>query len=238
VSAAALAIVYRRCVTLFRHRNDIRVSPTGRISSAVAVMNPHRPPAHDTSRRYTRTAIVLHWTIASLVVGLLATGWWMTRLPTGSELQFALFQLHKSLGVTTLLLSLARLGWRMAVAPPPAAPGGARWAHAAARIVHDALLALTIATPLAGWAVVSASIWNIPTLLFGIVPWPHLPLLAELAPETKRSAAPVLAMSHAVLAYSAAALAALHAGAALFHHFIRADDVLARMLPTRTRRPS
>lgn len=201
-------------------------------------MNALRPAALDTSRRYTRTAIVLHWTIASLIVGLLGTGWWMTRLPAGSEQQFALFQLHKSLGVVTLLLSLARLGWRLAVAPPPPLRRGPRWERNVARAVHAALLALTIATPLAGWVVVSASIWNIPTLLFGLVPWPHLPVLADLAPETKRVAAPLLATSHAVLAYAVAMLAALHAGAALFHQFVRADDVLARMLPTRSRRTS
>jgi cytochrome b561 len=186
----------------------------------------------DAAHRHATATIALHWIIAALIVALLVLGWAMTRMAPGSELQFALYQLHKSLGITVLLLSLARLAWRVASpAPPPAAT--ARWERRAARAMHAALLVLTLAIPLVGWALVSASRLAIPTELFGIVPFPHLPGLGGLAPAAKIVLEARLASAHALLAGLLAVLGALHAAAAIFHHVVRGDDVLRRMLPRR-----
>lgn len=184
----------------------------------------------DPRHRYATTAVLLHWMIAALLAALLGLGWWMTRLPPSSELQFVLYQLHKSLGITVLLLSLLRLARRILVPPPPLPRGMPRWARMAARCVQGALLALTLAIPLTGWALVSASRLAIPTVLFGILPWPDLPGIAALDPATRRGLEPVLAQAHAALAWAMAALALLHAGAAIFHHAMRGDRVLRRML--------
>lgn len=184
------------------------------------------------AHRYATAAIALHWTIAALIVALLALGWSMTRMAPGGELQFALYQLHKSLGITVLLLSLARLAWRVAGSTPPS-PATARGERRAARAMHAALLVLTLAIPLVGWALVSASRLAIPTVLFGAVPFPHLPGLAGLTPAAKIVLEARLAGAHALLAGLLAILGALHAAAAIFHHVVRGDDVLRRMLPRR-----
>jgi cytochrome b561 len=176
-------------------------------------------------------AVLLHWTIAALLAALLGIGWWMTRLPPGSEMQFVLYQLHKSLGVTVLLLSLLRLARRILVPSPPLPHGMPRWARVAARCVQGALLALTLAIPLTGWALVSASRLAIPTVLFGVLPWPDLPGIAALDPSTRRGLEATLAQAHAALAWAMAGLALLHAAAAIFHHAMRGDLVLRRMLP-------
>src|SRR5688572_32623680 len=87
---------------------------------------------------------------------------------------FALYQLHKSVGITILLLSLARLAWRLTHRPPTPVEGG--FQGFLAKAVHTLLYAFIILMPLTGWAVVSTSRIEVPTLLFGVVPWPHLPI--------------------------------------------------------------
>ena len=70
--------------------------------------------------RYTTVAIVIHWLIAAAIVFQIILGWRMGDGPKGSPTTFALFQLHKSIGITILLLSLARLAWRLFNKPPAA----------------------------------------------------------------------------------------------------------------------
>ena len=103
------------------------------------------------------------------------------------------------------------------------------WERTLAHFSHAGLYVLLIALPLSGWAVVSASPLNIPTVLYGIVPLPHLPVLADLA--DKKAAEDVLKSVHAFAGWMLVVLLAGHIGAALRHHFRLHDDVLVRMLP-------
>lgn len=174
--------------------------------------------------RYSAVAIGLHWLIALAIVALVVIGIIMTGLPdTELARKFLLYQWHKSVGVTVLLLSLVRLGWRLAQRPPPL-PGNLKpWERAAARLTHAGFYVLIIVIPLLGWAMVSASPYNIPTVLYGEIPWPHLPV--------PKSAFGAFKAGHVWLAFGAVGLLALHVAAALKHHYILRDDVLARMLP-------
>ena len=183
------------------------------------------------TRRYDAVAMILHWLTAAAVLGLLVAGMTMTRLHPGSALQFTLYQLHKSVGITVLALTLARLGWRLAHRPPPLPETMPAWERLAAGATHLALYGLLLGLPLTGWAVVSASPFNIPTVLYGLLPWPHLPMLATLDPAGKHAAEAVLKQLHDAGAWTMAALLALHVGAALRHHFQLRDGVMARMLP-------
>jgi cytochrome b561 len=179
------------------------------------------------SARYTRLAIALHWAIAAAILAQLALGLWMVQAikhPAERMTAFQAYQWHKSLGLVILLLSLARLGWRIAH-PAPAFPASMpHWEQAAARGVHWLLYGLTIALPLLGWALVSASPLKIPTVVFGLIEWPHLPGLAA-------AAEPALKLAHRTGAYLAIALLVLHVAAALKHQIIDRDGVLRRMLP-------
>lgn len=137
------------------------------------------------------------------------------------ERGFALFQLHKSVGITILLLTLVRLTWRLTHRPPPAVEGG--FQGFLAKAVHTLLYAFMIAAPLTGWAVVSTSRIEVPTLLFGVVPWPHLPLsraMHEIAEE-----------GHELLAWIGIALVLLHVAGALRHQWLLRDGLLRRMAP-------
>lgn len=179
---------------------------------------------------YGAVAIGLHWTIATLFLGQIALGFSMARVKSVA-LQFELIQWHKSFGFVILTLALARLGWRLAAGAPRAAEGLSRLERRAAAIVQGALLALTVAVPLAGWALASSSTLQVPSLAFSLLLVPHLPL------EPSEQAEAFWRQAHTLLAYTALVLAAGHAAAALRHHFVLRDAVMARMVPSIGPRP-
>lgn len=171
----------------------------------------------NSQERYSRGAILLHWIIAGALAAELALGF-------GSPLDasgFALMQFHKSLGITILLLTVLRIGWRLTHKPPPALEKG--FNGALANVVHFLLYVFMLGGPLTGWAIVSTTDINIPTLLYGVVPWPHLPLAQSLNDTLKEA--------HELIAFMGIALFLLHVAGALKHHFINRDIVLARMSP-------
>ncbi|GAB4520595.1 MAG: hypothetical protein Kow00133_07170 [Amphiplicatus sp.] len=187
--------------------------------------------------RYTSVAIVLHWTIALLIIGQLAGGLYMTRIPDSeAAFKFQIFQLHKSFGVTILLLSLARLAWRLTHKVPPLPEAMPAWERVAARAAHWGFYVLMIATPLLGWAYVSVAPLSVPTFLFGVVPWPHMPFFEGVS--DREAVAHLFEEMHEYAAFAFIGLLVLHAGAALKHHFVDRDDVLARMAPFVRRKTS
>jgi len=201
-----------------------------------------RIPVAESATRYTAVAIVLHWAIATAIIANLALGWWMHRAFEVEATQapaIAAFQLHKSLGLTVLALSLLRLAWRLLHRPPPLPAAMRDWEKLAAKVTHGGFYALMVALPLSGWLYVSTQ-WretaplNVPTLWFGLFEVPHLCGLNETAPAERQALAAATFRAHLWLAWSMAALLALHVGAALKHRFVNRDTVLANMLPATT----
>lgn len=187
--------------------------------------------------RYTAVAITLHWLIAAAILTLLAAGLWMTtaiQQPGTRAFAFQVYQWHKALGLTVLVLSLARLAWRFTHAAPPLPDGMSAIERFGAKATHWGFYALMIGMPLLGWAMVSASPLGLPTIVFGLFEWPHIPWLAAL--DDKKPVEDVLKLAHRTGGYLMLGLAALHVAAALKHHVINRDDVLARMLPRAGRR--
>ena len=184
--------------------------------------------------RYGLVAILLHWITALAIIALLAMGAVMVRLTPGSSLQFDVYQLHKSLGITVLVLSLLRLAWRLFNPPPPLPANLEPWETALARVTHVGFYLLMIALPFSGWMMVSASVWNIPTVVFGAFTLPHLPVLGGL--QNKKPVEEALKEVHEALAIGMFVLLILHVAGALKHQFVLRDDTLARMLPGRGRR--
>jgi cytochrome b561 len=185
--------------------------------------------------RYSAVALLFHWGIALLIGVNLYVGFRMG-VVSGLE-KFDLFQLHKSVGVTVLLLSLLRLAWRLFNPPPPHVDALKGWEHAVAGAVHTLLYGIMIGMPLTGWIVVSASPLNLPTLLFHTIPWPHVGVVHDLPAAAKAQVYGLSDTSHIVLAWGALGLIAMHMGAALKHHFLDRDAVLLRMVPLLRRRP-
>jgi cytochrome b561 len=92
--------------------------------------------------------------------------------------------------------------------------------------------------PITGWVVVSTSKYNLPTLLFHLVPWPHLPVVHDLGPVAKGQINAGFGLTHMVLAWGALALIALHLSGVLKHLLIDRSRALAPMLPTSSDRPN
>jgi cytochrome b561 len=173
---------------------------------------------------YGLVAIAFHWLIALMFLGQVGLGLFMTGLEPDDPLIFPLYQWHKSIGLSILLLALVRLAWRL-VGPVPALPAAmAGWERLAAKLAHVALYAALIAIPLTGWALVSASPLNIPTFAFNLVVVPHLPVPVSDGWENFWTSV------HDLLANAALAVALVHIAAAIRHEFILRDGLLSRMV--------
>lgn len=185
------------------------------------------PNPHD-SARYSRVAMGLHWAIALLIVLEIGLGLRMEGPP--GAITFAVYQLHKSIGITILGLTLARIGWRLTHRPP--SPGdGPAWERRLARAVHLGFYALLLAIPLSGWLIVSASRTGIDTVLFGLIPFPHIPGIPGLEPASRAAVEDAAETAHRLLGYGLYGLLALHVLGALKHHVVDRDHGLARILP-------
>ena len=171
--------------------------------------------------RYSLAAIFLHWLIAAALLFQLALGLGLEDLGAKA---FAQYQLHKSIGITILLLTLLRLGLRLALPRPPSLEQGFPGFLAAA--VHAGLYVFMLGAPLTGWMLVSTAEIKVPTLIFGVVPLPHLPL-----PDSFDD---IFSGAHEVVAFLGIALIALHVAGALRHHWLLRDGLIYRMTPVRS----
>jgi cytochrome b561 len=172
----------------------------------------------NTAKTWGRLSIILHWLTALLILGLAAVGLIMTELPT-SPMKMQIYALHKSFGLTVLGLTMLRLAWRLFSGVPETLPASKAQLFVA-KTVHALMYALLFAIPLSGWLYNSAS--GFPLRWFGI-PLPKLftgfnPTIKDLA-----------LFLHENLFYALALLLFLHAGAALWHHYIKRDELLNRM---------
>lgn len=189
--------------------------------------------------RYSAVAIALHWAIAFLILGNLLLGWWMHEAiddPAQRSLAINGFQLHKSLGLSILLLSLLRLGWRLSHRPPPLPEGMRPWERALAGLTHWGFYGLMLALPLSGWVLVSTQ-WRgeapltIPTLWFGLFEVPHLFGLAQASVELRQQVAAAALSVHELLVWGLCLLLAGHVAAAFKHQFLARDGLMQRMQP-------
>ncbi|MBX2885761.1 MAG: cytochrome b/b6 domain-containing protein [Granulosicoccus sp.] len=179
--------------------------------------------------RYGDIAVLLHWLIALLIIGLLAIGKYMVSLEESDPVRFALTQWHKSFGFSVLALSVVRLIWRMMHSPPRDPDTLPKWQKTVAHAVHHLLYALMFILPLSGWILVSASPLNIDTIWFDVIPIPHLPPFEQSV--NKEQVAGLFAQIHELAGNLLILLLLAHIGAALKHHLIDKDEVLLRMTP-------
>lgn len=180
--------------------------------------------------RYNALATSLHWAIAALILFQIAYAWWgLGAQVDDSPAQAEALGFHISIGLTILILSLARLGVRLASPPPPLPGGLADWEKNIAKATHVAFYLLIIGIPLGGW--VLASLNPRPISYFGLFEWPHLPLLAGLDKSARHAISkPVGAMHTVILVWTTLALLALHVAGGLKDQF-GGHPVFWRMIP-------
>ncbi|MFE0753376.1 cytochrome b [Inquilinus sp. NPDC058860] len=176
-----------------------------------------------TTGRYTATAQGLHWVSATLILAVLVLAWVMESLPNGDASRGTVVMLHKSVGLTILALTAARLVWRAIHPPPPAR--WAAWESAAATASHWLLYLVLLAMPLSGYLMSAGRGRAIP--YFGLF---DVPLLTPATDAIWRIGSTV----HAVGQWALYVLVALHIAAAVWHVAVRRDGTLDRMLPEQT----
>lgn len=169
--------------------------------------------------RYSSGAIILHWALAALLLFQLSLGWRLEGL--AGLPQYAAYQLHKTIGISILLLSVLRLIWRIA-SPRPRPANTSPLLAMLAGAVHVLLYVVMIGGPLTGWIIVSTAKVKVQTMLFGVIHWPHLPVSPAW-----HGPAEVL---HSLISFLFVGLFVLHVAGALFHHFQR-QDLMGRMVP-------
>jgi cytochrome b561 len=175
----------------------------------------------------------LHWTVVVLILVQGTLGLVMVELPRRPSV-IPVYDLHKSLGLSIFAFAALRLGWR-AFDPRPREPASVSPRQVlAARAGHALLYLLLFAVPLSGWWFDSLAGLR-PLYWFGLFEVPHL-----TAPD--KALKDFGAQLHEFAFWTLVAVAAGHAAIALWHQFVKRDNVLGRMWPAtlqpRSRSPS
>ena len=172
--------------------------------------------------RYSRVAIWLHWIIAALIALNLLLGFFHEDFE--KPVRAAMMNVHKSTGFAILVLTLARIAWRLGHRPPPFDPVLRPWEVSLARLIHGLFYVFLILMPISGWLVVSSGGRPV-TGFFGLFDIGPLPV--SRAEDTHELFEEV----HEWLAYAGLGLIALHVAGALKHHLGGHRHLIERMAP-------
>lgn len=175
-------------------------------------------------RSYDGTQRAFHWTMAALIFLAIALGVVATFLPPGVSPRVELLMLHKSLGMTVLVLAILRVPYRLFAGEPPYGATLSPRVRAAAHLAHFALYALMVAMPVSGY--LNSAAGGHEMSWFGLFSWPIVTPLDKGLSHTA-------AQAHYWLAWSIGVVIAFHLAAVAWHAWVKRDDVLARMWPAR-----
>jgi cytochrome b561 len=167
---------------------------------------------------YDRLSVVLHWTVAALVFVIGGLGLLFDVLHPWKP---QLLNAHAFLGLVLIVLVFLRALHRLrrpAVAP---AAGTGVWSKVLAAIMHEALYVLLVAVPVIGLV---SFIWHARTFHLGLID------ITPVSVASKGIYHPTQ-VTHIWLAYALMGAGVLHAVAALWHHLVRRDATLTRMIP-------
>jgi cytochrome b561 len=177
----------------------------------------------DTTDRYTRTAVILHWLIALLILGQIGFGWFLEEIPRGTPARTIYVNVHKSTGMLIGLLIFFRLYWRLRHPAPLFPDSMPAWERSAARASHGLLYACMLIMPLSGYMASNFSKWGVNFFnVLKLPPW---------GPESEAAYA-FLNSTHVLTSYVLVTLILLHVAAAL-RHLTRRDGIFNRMWPRR-----
>jgi cytochrome b561 len=173
--------------------------------------------------RYSAAFQAIHWLTAALMLAVLALGIYCGQQLPGSEPRRSLLEIHKSIGLTILGLSLLRLACRAVIRTPPFPNGMNAAQRLGAGLAHASLYALLFYMPLTGYLFSAAGGYHLGW--FGLDIPRLLPLDKPLAVTGERL--------HDLGQWLVYAVLGLHVAAVVWHQFVKRDGVLARMWPAR-----
>lgn len=171
-------------------------------------------------QKYPLTTRLLHWIAALIVIAIIAVGMILEDLPKGTPIRGTMFMLHISFGFVVLGLTVLRLANRLVTVVPPPEPGLPRHMILLSKAKSLVMYLLLLALPVIGWAGVSAN--GRPVRFFGM----ELPgLLAE-----NKELGHQLMELHGAWGIILGVIVILHVAAAMYHHHVRRDNTVRRML--------
>ncbi|MCL6415380.1 cytochrome b [Aestuariirhabdus sp. Z084] len=180
----------------------------------------------NSSTTYGWPSIVMHWLSAFAVFGLFGLGLWMTDLGYYDAWYQKGPDLHRSIGLLLFMLILFRLSWRQINTIPHPEPGLKSWEALAAEWTHRIMYLLLIIISISGYLISTAK--GRPIAVFD---WFEVPaMFGEVSGMEE-----IVGEVHFYAAWTLVSLSALHALAALKHHFVDGDNTLNRMLGIRSR---
>ncbi len=169
--------------------------------------------------RYGSAAVAFHWTVAALIVFLGSLGLLFGDIPRQARPFW--IDVHGCVGLIYFVLVIARVTWRAFHRPPDLPPDIGEFDRRTSLAAHHLLYALMLLIPCFG---VVAYVWHGRAFDYGL-------FALNFGVASDRAVFHPAESIHQWLAYTLFAIAALHALAALYHHFVRRDGVLLRMLP-------
>ena len=196
----------------------------------------HALPFDEPVRRYNRTAMLLHWLVAALILVNVVLGLAATQADDAHVRP--LIDAHKSFGLTVLGLVLLRIFWRLSHKPPPLPRSYPRIERLGAHAAHAALYLVILLLPLSGYLHDSA--WTAgaahPLVMFGVLHVPRMPIIKSFDPATKDYLHTLFGAAHLYIGFVLYGLVALHLLGVLKHHLWDHESELSRMLPGRDTR--
>lgn len=170
--------------------------------------------------RYDGVQRGLHWSMAILILLAIVLGLIAAYLPVGQSPRRELLEIHKSLGLTALVLIIIRVAYRLFKGAPPYRDALDPLTHVASHLAHAALYVLMLVMPLSGYIFSAAGGYSLPW--FGLFQWPRvLPRDKSLSQWGE--------WIHDKAAWIVIGVVALHIVAVIWHVTVKRDGVLARM---------
>ncbi len=175
------------------------------------------------STSLSKTTIAFHWMVGLLAIAILALGFYMTNTQS-----YGLYTPHKSLGVLFLVIAVIRVLWRLFEGFPTPIHNKATNNQMLVKLVHFALLALTLLLPISGILMSYLGGYGVPFFDAELLPKNLHPITGKPSAISEQWAN-IFGGFHGLGALALSALVVLHAGAALKHHLIDKDMTLLRM---------
>lgn len=174
----------------------------------------------NTRESYGSVAKFFHWLIAIVILVQIIYGFFLESVP--KDYQPFAYNTHKLIGLTLLLMMVLRLCWALVNVKPELPIGTLPWQRFAERFVHTMLYFVVIVMPISGLIGSNAS--GKP---------PHIGDFKFTLPVPEDKALVDTAFAvHNTLALVLIGLLVVHVGATLYHHYIKKDNILRRMLPS------
>ncbi len=180
--------------------------------------------ARESSREvYDHVQRAFHWSMAVIIIVAVLLGLWASFLIPGTPLRRALLEVHKSFGMTALLLIVPRIAYRLLVPGPAELAHGTAVTRAAARGGHLLLYLLMVVMPISGYLFSGAGGYSLP--FFGLFSWPRIVPHDDIVAKFGQTI-------HDRAAWAVCSMLLIHFAAVVVHEVFTPHSALARMLPS------